>query len=129
VAKAGTDLEILPPARREIAGADAERLPAVRTNAQTDLEFAVWLKSHSDDSRHTPPRLCAHRAPLPRALACQGLFALDRRPPLEAGLLVGAEVGAVHRSRQEEQGISIRWAYSLAEEAVVCEPVSAVCGK
>jgi Phage integrase, N-terminal SAM-like domain len=50
----GTDLEIIPPASREIAGADAERLPSVHTNAETDLELlAVWIKSHADGSPHT----------------------------------------------------------------------------
>jgi hypothetical protein len=47
----GTDLEIIPPASRVIAGADAERRPSVHTNAQTDLELlAVWIKSHADGS-------------------------------------------------------------------------------
>ena len=51
---AGTELEIIPPERREIVGAAAERLPSVHTNASTDHELlAVWLKSHADGSHHT----------------------------------------------------------------------------
>jgi site-specific recombinase XerD len=51
---AGTDLEIIPPARPVIVGADAELRPALHTNAETNLELlAVWLKSHADGSRHT----------------------------------------------------------------------------
>ena len=50
----GTELEIIPPAHAEIAGSTAERLPAVHTNATTDLDLlAVWLKSHADGSHHT----------------------------------------------------------------------------
>ena len=50
----GTELNIIPPAHAEIAGSTAERLPEVHTNATTDLDLlAVWLKSHSDGSRHT----------------------------------------------------------------------------
>ena len=50
----GTELEIIPPLRTEIAGSAAERLPEVHTNASTDLDLlAVWLKSHADGSRHT----------------------------------------------------------------------------
>jgi len=50
----GTDLEIIPPTRHQIAGADAERVAQPRTNARTDLELlAVWLKSHADGSPHT----------------------------------------------------------------------------
>ena len=51
---AGTELEIIPPERREIVGAAAERLPSVHTNASTDHELlVVWLKAHADGSRHT----------------------------------------------------------------------------
>ena len=50
----GTDLEIIPPARSEIAGADAERMPTLHTTARKDSELlAVWLKSHADGSPHT----------------------------------------------------------------------------
>jgi site-specific recombinase XerD len=49
----GTDLEIIPPPSRVIAG-DAERRPAIYTDAETDLELlAVWIKSHADGSPHT----------------------------------------------------------------------------
>ena len=48
----GTELEIIPPERSEIAGSDAERQPSLQTTARTDLELlAVWLKSHVDGSR------------------------------------------------------------------------------
>ena len=54
----GTNLEIIPPASREIAGADAERLPSLHTNAQTDLDLlAVWIKSHADGRFPYPSRL------------------------------------------------------------------------
>ena len=50
----GTDLEIIPPARSEILGADAERLPTLQTTAKSDADLvAVWLKSHADGSPHT----------------------------------------------------------------------------
>ena len=50
----GTELEIIPPERSEIAGSDAERQPSLQTTARTDLELlAVWLKSHVDGSDHT----------------------------------------------------------------------------
>ena len=50
----GTDLEIQTPDRAEIAGADAVRLPTLRTTAETDLDLIeVWLKSHADGSAHT----------------------------------------------------------------------------
>jgi integrase/recombinase XerD len=50
----GTDLEIQTPDRAEIAGADAVRLPTLRTTAATDLDLIeVWLKSHADGSAHT----------------------------------------------------------------------------
>ena len=50
----GTELEIIPPERSEIAGSDAERGPSLQTTARTDLELlAVWLKSHVDGSDHT----------------------------------------------------------------------------
>ena len=50
----GTDLEIIPPVRSEIAGADAERMPTLHTTARKDSELlAVWLKSHADGSPHT----------------------------------------------------------------------------
>jgi hypothetical protein len=50
----GTELEIIPPERSEIAGSDAERQPSLQTTARTDLELlAVWLKSHVDGSPHT----------------------------------------------------------------------------
>ena len=47
----GTELEIIPPERSQIAGSDAERQPSLQTTARTDLELlAVWLKSHVDGS-------------------------------------------------------------------------------
>jgi len=50
----GTELEIIPPARSEIAGADAERLPTLHTTAKSDADLiVVWLKSHADGSPHT----------------------------------------------------------------------------
>ena len=50
----GTDLEIQAPDRTEIAGADAVRLPTLRTTADNDLDLVeVWLKSHADGSAHT----------------------------------------------------------------------------
>jgi hypothetical protein len=50
----GTDVEIIPPASPAIAGADAERLPEVRTNATSDQELLLaWLRSHADSSPHT----------------------------------------------------------------------------
>ncbi len=50
----GTDLQIIRPASREIAGADAERLPSLHTTANTDRDLLkVWLKSHADGSPHT----------------------------------------------------------------------------
>jgi integrase/recombinase XerD len=50
----GTDLQIIRPKRVEIAGSDAERLPTLHTTARKDNELvAVWLKSHTDSSRHT----------------------------------------------------------------------------
>jgi integrase/recombinase XerD len=50
----GTDLEIIPPERSQIAGAEAERLPTLHTAASTDRELLeVWLKSHADGSAHT----------------------------------------------------------------------------
>ena len=50
----GTELEIIPPERSQIAGSDAERQPSLQTTARTDLELlAVWLKSHVDGSDHT----------------------------------------------------------------------------
>jgi integrase/recombinase XerD len=50
----GTDLEIIPPERSQIAGAEAERLPTLHTTAKTDLELLeVWLKAHADGSAHT----------------------------------------------------------------------------
>src|SRR5690242_16700820 len=50
----GTGLQIIPPERTEIAGADAERLPTVRTSAKRDDELIeVWLKTHADGSGHT----------------------------------------------------------------------------
>ena len=50
----GTDLAIIPPANPAIAGADAERLPTLHTNATTDHELlVVWLRSHADGSPHT----------------------------------------------------------------------------
>ena len=50
----GTDLEIIPPARSEIMGADAERLPTLHTTAKSDADLvAVWIKSHADGSPHT----------------------------------------------------------------------------
>ena len=40
----GTELEIIPPERSQIAGSDAERQPSLQTTARTDLELlAVWL--------------------------------------------------------------------------------------
>ena len=39
----GTELEIIPPERSEIAGSDAERLPSLQTTARTDLEAARGL--------------------------------------------------------------------------------------
>jgi integrase/recombinase XerD len=50
----GTDLEIIPPSNPVIAGADAERLPSLQTNARSDRELlVVWLRSHADGSPHT----------------------------------------------------------------------------
>jgi integrase/recombinase XerD len=50
----GTDLEIIPPERSQIAGSEAERLPTLHTTATTDLELLeVWLKAHADGSAHT----------------------------------------------------------------------------
>lgn len=50
----GTELEIIPPPRSEIAGGDAQRLPTIHTTASNDLDLiAVWLKSHADGSPHT----------------------------------------------------------------------------
>ena len=50
----GTDLEIIQPASPAIAGADAERLPSLHTNATSDHELLlVWLRSHADSSPHT----------------------------------------------------------------------------
>jgi site-specific recombinase XerD len=50
----GTELEIIPPQRTEIAGSDAERLPTLHTTAKTDDDLiVVWLKSHADGSPHT----------------------------------------------------------------------------
>jgi site-specific recombinase XerD len=50
----GTDLEIIQPARSEIAGGDAERMPSLHTSADTDLDLlVVWIKSHADGSAHT----------------------------------------------------------------------------
>ena len=50
----GTDLQIIRPASREIAGADAERLPSLHTTANTDRDLLkVWIKSHADGSAHT----------------------------------------------------------------------------
>ena len=47
----GTELEIVPPARSEIIGADAERLPTLHTTAKSDADLvAVWIKSHADGS-------------------------------------------------------------------------------
>jgi hypothetical protein len=38
----------------EITGADAVRLPTLRTTAETDLDLLeVWLKSHAGSSAHT----------------------------------------------------------------------------
>ena len=49
-----TDLQIEVPDRSEIAGADAVRLPTIRTTADSDLDLVeVWLKSHADGSGHT----------------------------------------------------------------------------
>lgn len=49
----GTDLEIIPPSRADVADV-AMRAPDVHTNATTDDELlAVWLKSHADGSPHT----------------------------------------------------------------------------
>ena len=53
----GTDLEIIPPARSEIAGADAERLPTLHTKAKSDADLvAVWIKSHADGGRGSRSR-------------------------------------------------------------------------
>src|SRR5512134_1892666 len=50
----GTELEIIPPASPLIAGADAERLPSLHTNATTGHELlVVWLRAHADSSPHT----------------------------------------------------------------------------
>src|SRR5687768_1104486 len=50
----GTDLEIIPPTSPVIGGADAERLPSLHTNANSDHELlAVLLRSHADSSPHT----------------------------------------------------------------------------
>jgi site-specific recombinase XerD len=50
----GTELQMIPPERVEIAGADAERRSTMRTTARRDDELIeVWLKSHADGSRHT----------------------------------------------------------------------------
>lgn len=50
----GTELQIIPPARAEIAGSDAERQPTIHTTARTDADLVeVWLKSHADGSEHT----------------------------------------------------------------------------
>ena len=39
----GTDLEIIPPERAEIAGADAERMPSLNTTAKKDGELVDGL--------------------------------------------------------------------------------------
>jgi hypothetical protein len=47
----GTDLEIIPPPSSVIAGADAERMPSLHTNARTDHE----LLSGAASSMPSPP--------------------------------------------------------------------------
>ncbi len=50
----GTELEIIPPLRSDIAGSDAEMQPMLHTIARSDDELVeVWLKSHADGSPHT----------------------------------------------------------------------------
>jgi hypothetical protein len=73
-AMTGTDLEIVQPARTEIAGGDAERRPSLYTTADNDLDMlAVWIKSHADGSEHTRRALRAHRTALRRGAVPVGL--------------------------------------------------------
>ncbi|AGK58324.1 hypothetical protein HYPDE_33258 [Hyphomicrobium denitrificans 1NES1] len=49
----GTDLQIIHPQRAEIAGADAERLPPIHTDAHND-HCTDWLDKFQDRRNRSP---------------------------------------------------------------------------